>query len=106
MKSISAEDISAKALAGGQAGAGMVGEGLLEEQQWKKLLECDVMGEREDTDNKGEGFALVLAEVCGHSSHFLFLPLRCPVESRDVITGVEERYFCAIKPHELLDMVE
>lgn len=60
MKSVSAEDISAKAL----AGAGMVGEGLLEEQQWPKLLECDVMGEREDTDNKGEGFALVLAEVC------------------------------------------
>lgn len=45
MKSVSAEDISAKAL----AGAGMVGEGLLEEQQWPKLLECDVMGEREDT---------------------------------------------------------
>lgn len=63
------------------------------------------MGEREDTDNKGQGFALVLAEVCGHSSHFL-LPLRCPVESRGVIIGVEERYFCAIKPHELLDIME
>lgn len=106
MKSISAEHISAKALAGGQAGAGMVGEGLLEEQQWPKLLECDVMGEREDTDNKGEGFALVLAEVCRHSSRFRFLPLRCPAESRDVIIGVEERYFCAIKPHELLDIME
>lgn len=55
VKSISAEDISAKALAGGQAGAGMVGEGLLEEQQWPKLLECDVMDEREGTDNTGEG---------------------------------------------------